>query len=270
MSKAYEQNFANEEIIFFAERDADKELVSFIEELTGLTAVGNMPADKQDKLTLFADSGGPALVKGNCFMRADFTKELPRLSPNNLNGELIIKAARIKGARENLTAVDATAGLGEDSLLLAAAGFNVIMYEKNPIIAALLYDALKRGENNRELKPIVRRMELRIADSTAQLGKLDFSPDVVLLDPMFPQRKKSGLIKKKFQLLHFLESPCENEKELLNAAMLISPKKIIIKRPAKGAFLADMKPDYSVSGNSIRYDCIVSASKKENYPPNPD
>ena len=42
-------------------------------------------------------------------------------------------------------AIDATAGLGEDSILLAAYGYNVELYEKNPIISELLKDAMERA-----------------------------------------------------------------------------------------------------------------------------
>jgi 16S rRNA (guanine1516-N2)-methyltransferase len=80
---------------------------------------------------------------------------------------------------------------------------------------------------------------------------------VILLDPMFPERQKSALVKKKFQLLQQLECPCTDEEELLQAAINAKPRKIIIKRPAKGPFLANRKPDYSISGKAIRYDCIV-------------
>ena len=46
---------------------------------------------------------------------------------------------------EHPRAVDATAGLGEDSLLLAAAGFEVTLCEADPVIAVLLEDALTRA-----------------------------------------------------------------------------------------------------------------------------
>ena len=83
-------------------------------------------------------------------------------------------------------------------------------------------------------------------------------PDIILLDPMFPERQKSGLVKKKFQLIHNLECPCNDEKEMLEAAMAAEPKKIIIKRPLKGPYLAGVKPSYSLTGKSIRYDCIIN------------
>ena len=82
-------------------------------------------------------------------------------------------------------------------------------------------------------------------------------PDIILLDPMFPERQKSGLVKKKFQLLQKLESPAQDEKALLTAAMKVAPRKIIIKRPAKAPYLAGVKPSYSLQGSVIRIDCVV-------------
>jgi 16S rRNA (guanine1516-N2)-methyltransferase len=82
-------------------------------------------------------------------------------------------------------------------------------------------------------------------------------PDVIYLDPMFPERQKSGLIKKKFQLLQRLESPCADEEELLSAALAARPLRIVIKRPLKGPPLAGATPSYSLKGKAIRYDCIV-------------
>ena len=165
--------------------------------------------------------------------------------------------AGIKGKAEGLTAVDATAGLGEDAFLLAAAGFSVRLYERDPVIAALLRDALSRAAALPDLAAIVGRMELFETDSLTALPQLGFNPDVVLLDPMFPARQKSALIKKKFQLLQQLEQPCTDEDALLHAAIASAPYKIVIKRPLKGAWLADRKPDYSLKGKTIRYDCIV-------------
>ena len=74
---------------------------------------------------------------------------------------------------------------------------------------------------------------------------------------MFPERNKSSLIKKKFQLLHNLESPCASEHELLEAGLAAKPKKIVIKRPLKGPYLDGVKPDYSYTGKAIRFDCII-------------
>lgn len=212
-----------------------------------------------EKPVLTESENGLCLKAGGLTLRPDFEDMIPRLRPSNLGGEIIVKAARFKNADYPLIAVDATAGLGEDSLLLAAAGFTVHMYERNPVISALLNDALTRAASSEYevLRNAAARMVLHTEDSITAMKKLDFRPDLILLDPMFPKRQKTGLIKKKFQLLQQLENPAEDEKPLLLAAIACHPHKIIIKRPAKGPYLAGRKPSYSIRGGNIRYDCIV-------------
>lgn len=200
---------------------------------------------------------GLTLQQGNLQIRGDFLRMLPRLRRGNLEREQLVKAARIRGLQTAGTVFDATAGLGEDSLLLAAAGWNVTMCEFDPVIAALLRDSLKRAAEVPELCEIVARMQLTEGDSRALLPHLDFTPDLVLLDPMFPERQKSGLVKKKAQLLQKLEKPCDDEAGLFEAAIRAYPRKVVVKRPLKGPHLAGKKPDYAISGKTIRYDCYV-------------
>ena len=207
-------------------------------------------------LELRRDGKGLALVGDGMVLRADFMRLLPRLRPDRLGRELLVRAARVRGV-EAPTAVDATAGLGEDSLLLAAAGFAVTMFEKDPVIAALLHDALERAASDPQLARVAARMTLVEGDSVAGLRELGFSPDVVFLDPMFPERTKSAAVKKKFQLLHHLERPCDNEGEMLDAALAACPRKVVIKRPPKGPWLAGAKPSHSIAGKAVRYDVIV-------------
>ena len=120
-----------------------------------------------------------------------------------------------------------------------------------------LYSIKYGAKRDPETAPIAARMTLIRGDSVPALPLLDPRPDVVLLDPMFPERTKSALVKKKFQLLHLLERPCENEQALLDAALSARPKRIVIKRPAKGPYLAGVKPSFSLTGSAVRFDCIV-------------
>lgn len=200
---------------------------------------------------------GLTLFSGDLSLRGDFTRMIPRLRKGSLEREFLVKAARIRNQAPTV-AVDATAGLGEDSLLLAAAGWTVYLCEFDPVIGALLEDALLRAAEIPELAGITSRMHLLKGDSRELLRKLSFRPDIVLLDPMFPGRQKSGLVKKKAQLLQKLERPCEDEEGLLQAAAAAGPRKIVIKRPVKGPYLAGKKPDYSITGKTVRYDCLVS------------
>ena len=213
---------------------------------------GALPAE----LELRHGDDGLELVGDGMVLRADFARMLPRLRPDRLARELLVRAARIRGV-ESPTVVDATAGLGEDSLLLAAAGFSVTMFERDSAIAALLRDALARAADEPQLAGIVERMTLVEGDSVAGLRELSVPPDVVFLDPMFPERTKSAAVKKKFQLLHHLERPCEDEEGLLAAALSACPRKVVVKRPPKGPWLAGVKPSHSLAGKAVRYDVIV-------------
>lgn len=214
--------------------------------------------EKRDELTLVRDEEGLALVGEGQMLRGDFTRMLPRIKAGRLNSELLVKAAKIKKAEGELTAVDATAGLGEDSLLLAAAGFNVTLYERNPVVYELLKDALERAAQIPELAPVVARMTAVHDDSVAGMASLETPPDVILLDPMFPARQKSALVKKKLQMIQKLEQPCDDEITLLLTAMEAKPKKLIVKRPPKGDYLAGLKPDHSIEGKAVRFDCFAS------------
>lgn len=208
---------------------------------------------------------GLTLTDGTMELRADFSRMLPRLKQGRLQQELLVKASRVKGV-ERPWAIDATAGFGEDSLLLAAVGFTVDLYEQDCVIAALLQDALERAADDPALAASVARMRLHAGeDSIAGLhrtaalieqGELA-APDVVYLDPMFPERTKSAAVKKKFQLLHHLEQPCADEEMLVEAALAVHPRKVVIKRPVKGPLLAGVKPSYQLTGKAVRYDVLV-------------
>ena len=213
-------------------------------------------------LYLKVSRDGLSLMRDGMELRPDFAEMLPRIKQGALQREMLVKAARVKGV-EAPRAVDATAGLGEDSLLLAAAGFTVTLCEADPVIAALLEDALARASAHEVLGPIVERMHLVAGDSRIALERAGAStgaqPDVVYLDPMFPGRTKTAAVKKKFQLIHGLERPTEplDEESLLQAALAAHPRKVVIKRPVKGPYLAGVKPSHAIAGKAVRYDCIV-------------
>ena len=245
---------------------------------------------ERNMVWLSVDATGLSLTDGDQAMRGDFTKLQKRLQYHNLTHELLVKATKVKG-REKLRVIDATAGMGEDSLLLAASGCEVTLFEQDPVIAALLQDTMRRALDEAALHEIVMRMQLVEGDSIDHLRKFGEAatgsdtqeddaghacstltesaamangsdiaskrPDVIYLDPMFPERQKSGLVKKKFQLIHYLEAPAENEEALMQAAIAARPFKIVVKRPAKGPYLAGLKPSYSLDGKAIRYDCYV-------------
>ena len=177
--------------------------------------------------------GGLALCADGMFLCEDFRELLPRLRHDRLGREMLVRAARVRGV-EVPHAVDATAGLGEDSLLLAAAGFSVTLCENDPVIALLLADALRRAGNEPQLAGIVSRMRLVEADSVEVLAGLDDAPDV-----------------------DHLEAPCADEDALMGAALAAGPRRVVVKRPVKAPVLAGVRPSHSVAGKAVRFDVIV-------------
>ncbi len=207
-----------------------------------------------DDLTLLADKTGLTLMGYGLSLRGDFEAMVRRISDGRLDHEMLVHVTKTK--KENPKAIDATAGMGEDSLLLAASGYQVTLFEQNPVIAALLRDAIRRGKKHSALKDAVSRMTLIEGNSIEHMpNQTDI--DIIYLDPMFPSKKKSSLTNKKLQLIQKLEHPCVDEIELLDAAFMANPEKIVIKRPNGGKYLADRKPDYSFKGKAIRYDCFT-------------
>ncbi len=227
------------------------------EEAEAFSKKNNVPmADEPgEALSLMFDAKGVSLMGFGLSYQGNFENMLHRITNGRLLHEMLVKAA--KTGEGGSRAIDATAGMGEDSFLLAAYGYDVTLYEQNPVIAALLRDTIRRARKNPQLSEIVGRMKLVEGNSIEFLKKQDSLADVIYLDPMFPKRQKSGLVNKKLQLIQKLEPPCSSEEELFEAAWEASPSKIIVKRPLKSLYLAGKKPSYTLEGKAIRYDCYV-------------
>ncbi|MDO4805064.1 MAG: class I SAM-dependent methyltransferase [Lachnospiraceae bacterium] len=233
--------------------------------------VSSLADVESEAMYLRLDESGLSLVAGKMELRGDFGQMLRRVLGGNLQHEKLLRAARWKGMPDRPLAVDATAGLGEDSFILAAAGYHVILCEYNPIIAALLGDALMRAQGGdsgkagsfigmecgEELREIASRMELIEGDGAEILASLEERPDLVYLDPMFPAKRKSGISTKKLQIFQKLEAPCVDEEALMEAAWKAGPSRIIVKRPVKGLPLAGRRPGFSIGCKTVRYDCYL-------------
>ena len=207
-------------------------------------------------LTIHFDSKGVSLSGFGLTYQGDFAETMMhRVTNGRLQHEMLVKAA--SSEKEGRKAIDATAGMGEDAFLLAAQGYEVTLYEQNPVVAALLKDAIRRAKKNQILKDIAGRMKVVEADSVECMSKLLDPVDVIYLDPMFPARQKSSLINKKLQLIQKLEPPFSEETDLFDAALKVCPSRIIVKRPLKSECLAGREPSYTLKGKAIRYDCYV-------------
>lgn len=183
-------------------------------------------------------------------------------------GQAIAKAAGLnKGATP--TVLDGTAGLGRDAFVLASLGCKVQMVERHPVVAALLDDGLQRAKQDPEIGSWVgERMSLIHASSHTALDDLaqdeSFSkPDVVYLDPMYPHpenKKKSALGKKEMRVFQSLVGADLDADNLLQPALALATKRVVVKRPDYAQWLAEQKPTMAIETKKNRFDVYVKAS----------
>ena len=179
-------------------------------------------------------------------------------------GQSLAKAIGLKGGA-NPTVIDATAGLGKDAFVLACLGIQVMLIERSPVLAALLEDGLGRASHSPEIKTIVTdRMNLVRSDAIGWLANLpkEQFPDVVYMDPMYPHRNKSALVKKEMRILRDLVGDDEDASNLLHAALTCAKRRVTVKRPRtapilNGSILNNRKPNSTVESKNTRYDIYV-------------
>lgn len=184
-------------------------------------------------------------------------------SAHRLQGgaEMIVKAVRGR-SREQLSVLDATAGLGRDAFVLASRGFEVRMLERSKIVAALLADGLARARAARtDIADIASRLTLERADALAYCNALTEAqrPDVIYLDPMFPASQKSAQVKKEMRLFQqLLHDEPDDTAALLPVARSRARLRVVVKRPLRADNLGGMKADYAIEGKAVRFDVYVS------------
>lgn len=170
-------------------------------------------------------------------------------------GQMVAKAVGLQKTRASLHVVDATAGLGQDGFILASLGCRVTLFERNPVIHALLADGLARASLNSDCSAIVERMQLREGSSIDWLAQPDTeAADVIYLDPMFPHRDKSALVKKEMQVFRTIVGDDGDSGQLLAGALERARYRVVVKRPRKAPIIEGPEPTTRIEGKSSRYD----------------
>ena len=178
------------------------------------------------------------------------------------SGQMIAKAVGVaQGVRPRV--LDATAGLGKDGFVLATLGCEMSLIERQPLIGALLEDGLARGALDAEVAPIVARMHLLKGNSIELMRNWEGEPpQVIYLDPMFPHREKSALVKKEMRLFRPLVGDDNDAPALLAAALALASHRVVVKRPRKAPCIEGPKPSHGLEGKSSRYDIYPKKALK--------
>jgi 16S rRNA (guanine1516-N2)-methyltransferase len=181
-------------------------------------------------------------------------------------GQMIAKAVGIKSGVYPRV-LDATAGLGKDAFVIATLGCCVQLLERSPCVHALLEDGIARAAlcGDSALAEIMSRMHLLHLDSQNYLSNLgeEDRPDVIFLDPMFPDRQNSADVKKEMAAFHYLVGKDDDADILLGLSIAKAIYRVVVKRPRKAPFLANKIPSYQLEGKSSRYDIYTNKKMPE-------
>ena len=176
-------------------------------------------------------------------------------------GQTIAKAIGMKPGVAPPGIIDATAGLGKDAFVFACLGCPVTLIERSPIVASLVQDAIERATDDEHFKQFLSRgfklIQGNAVDYFKQLTEGN-RPDVIYLDPMYPERKKSALVKKNMQILQKLLGHDEDTQQLLEAALLCARKRVVVKRPKGAECISSIKPDVNYESKKTRYDVYIT------------
>jgi len=188
--------------------------------------------------------------------------------------ELLLQAAKLTADSQ---VIDATAGFGHDSLILASTGAQVTMLEQQPLMALLLLVEQLRMSTLPNWQKLMSRLQIINTDALTYFARFnnylgadnEQAIDVIYLDPMFPEDSyqdsktgKGAKVGKHMQALHQLAHPptLDEEQQLLQSAQAVVSQngqkqgRVIVKRPQFAPLLADQQPSESWNNEAVRFD----------------
>ena len=182
---------------------------------------------------------------------------LHRLKYGKGRGQNLAKAVGMK-FNKNRNIIDATAGLGYDSFILASLGAKVTLIERSQKIHELLQNGINEGISfGGEIEKIINRMELLFGDSKDILPKL--TPEVIMIDTMYKERKKTALVKNNMRLVREIVGPDTDYIELLEVALNCAKNRVVLKQPRYAEPIKDIrKCSHQIIGKTIRYDIFMT------------
>ena len=182
---------------------------------------------------------------------------LHRLKYGKGRGQNLAKAVGMK-LNKNRNIIDATAGLGYDSFILASIGAKVTLIERSQKMHELLQNGIDEGKSfGGEIEKIINRMELLFGDSKDILPKL--TPEVIMIDTMYKDRKKTALVKNNMRLVRDIVGPDSDYIDLLKIALNCATNRVVLKQPRYAEPIKEIrKCSHQILGKTIRYDIFMT------------
>jgi 16S rRNA (guanine1516-N2)-methyltransferase len=172
-------------------------------------------------------------------------------------GQSLPKAMGFKSGKTP-TVIDATAGLGRDSFLLASLGAHVTMIERSATMVELLQDGMQRAaREGGGLEEIMSRMTLLHGDAKDLLPTL--SAEAILIDPMHPPRRSTALVKLELRQVRDIVGTDDDAADLVRVALDCAQNRVVLKWPAKADPIEGIqKCSHQIIGKSTRYDVFMT------------
>ncbi len=163
------------------------------------------------------------------------------LARRSAQGGDLVRACGVAAGRRTAV-LDVMAGWGVDALVLAGRGCAVTLVERLPAMSALQQDLVRRSG---------LPAEVVCGDGFEAL--LTASPDVVYLDPMFPERSKNSLPGKRMQwLAELADGDARPLETWLALARERARRRVVLKRRRRDPTV--LTPDWRIDGRTVRYD----------------
>jgi len=191
-------------------------------------------------------------------LRVDFVSGAVahRLRFGGGRGQPLAKAMGLRAGKTPMI-VDATAGLGRDSFLLASLGAQVIMIERSEKMHSLLVRGMDRAaREGGNLREIIGRMSLLKGDAKDLLPEL--SAEAILIDPMHPPRKTSALVKLELRQIREIVGTDDDAVDLMRLALENARNRVVLKWPAKADPIEGIRMcSHQIFGKTTRYDVFM-------------
>ncbi len=171
-------------------------------------------------------------------------------------GQAVARAVGVRGGQRPRV-LDLTMGLGGDAFALAALGCVVWGVERRGEVAALLDNGL--GRAGAELPWVGERLRLCHGEAVQWAPRLAaaLSPEVIYLDPMYPEGRRRGAPRKEMALLRDWLGGDEDADDLLGLALSLGARRVVVKRPRRAPPLVGREPDVCREGRSTRFDIYL-------------
>lgn len=192
-------------------------------------------------------------------LRVDFVKGAVahRLRFGGGRGQALAKAMGLRAGKTPMI-IDATAGLGRDSFLLASLGAQVILIERSDTMHSLLADGMERAaREGGEFQEIISRMTLLKGDAKDFLPEL--SGEAILIDPMHPPRKNSALVKQELRQVREIVGTDDDAVDLVRVVLRHARNRVVLKWPAKADPMEGLRAcSHQICGKTTRYDVFMT------------